>query len=120
VLEIGFGDGSKIIVNSQAATREIRVAAKSGGYHVRGDGERWFNIRDATELFAALSAYVSQQAAVTVNLMPGNGQSLMDKTVTSACPFPIVRQNNWILTSSGLRMPPSGTSSLGAAGTFSR
>jgi CyaY protein len=72
VLAIEFGDGSKIIVNSQAAAREIWVAAKSGGYHFRGDGGRWINTRDGSELFAALSAYVSQQAGVSVNLMTGN------------------------------------------------
>lgn len=71
VLEIEFADGSKIIVNSQAAAREIWVAAKSGGYHFRGDGGRWVNTRDGTELFAALSAYVSQQAGETVNLLAG-------------------------------------------------
>jgi len=68
VLEIEFGNGSKIIVNSQAAAREIWVAAKSGGYHFRGDGGRWVNIRDGTELFAALSVYVSEQAGEAVNL----------------------------------------------------
>lgn len=68
VLEIEFADGSKIIVNSQAAAREIWVAAKSGGYHFRGDGGRWVNTRDGTELFAALSACFSQQAGEPVNL----------------------------------------------------
>ena len=68
VLEIEFGDGSKIIVNSQAAAQEIWVAAKSGGFHFRGEGGRWVNTRDGTELFAALSACVSQQAGISVNL----------------------------------------------------
>ena len=73
VLEIEFGDGSRIIVNSQVAAREIWVAAKSGGYHYRSDGGRWINTRDGTELFAALSAYVSQQAGETVKLVTGKG-----------------------------------------------
>ena len=68
VLEIEFGDGSKIIVNSQAAAREIWVAAKSGGYHFRRDGARWVNTRDGSELFAVLSADVSQQSGKTVVL----------------------------------------------------
>ena len=71
VLEIEFGDGSKIIVNSQAPAREIWVAAKSGGYHFRRDGERWADTRDGSELFAALSAYVSQQSGEAVNLTTG-------------------------------------------------
>jgi CyaY protein len=53
--------------------REIWVAAKSGGYHFRSDGQRWVNTRDGTELFAALSAYVSQQAGRSVNLATGDG-----------------------------------------------
>jgi CyaY protein len=73
VLEIEFVDGSRIIVNTQAAVREIWVAAKSGGYHFRSDGRRWVNTRDGTELFAALSACVSQQAGRSVNLATGDG-----------------------------------------------
>lgn len=71
VLEIEFSDGSKIIVNSQAAAREIWVAAKSGGYHFRGDGRRWVNTRDGSELFASLSVFVSQQSGEMVNLAAG-------------------------------------------------
>jgi len=62
VLELEFQDGSKIIVNRHGPAREIWVAAKSGGYHFRFDGERWVNTRDGDELFAALSRYVSEQA----------------------------------------------------------
>ena len=71
VLQIEFGDGSRIIVNSQAAAREIWVASKSGGYHFRSDGPRWVNTRDGGELFAAVSDYVSQQSGETVNLAAG-------------------------------------------------
>ena len=71
VLEIEFDDRSKIIVNSQAAAREIWVAAKSGGYHFRSDGRRWVETRDGAELFAALSAAVSRQAGESVNLAMG-------------------------------------------------
>ncbi len=73
VLEIEFGDGSRIIVNSQAVVREIWVAAKSGGYHFRRDGTRWANTREGGELFAAVSAYAGQQSGETVNLAaPGD------------------------------------------------
>lgn len=62
VLEIEFGDRSEIVVNSRAAAREIWVAAKSGGYYFRGESWRRVNTRDDSELFAAPSAHVSQQA----------------------------------------------------------
>ena len=62
VLEIEFGDGSKIIVNRHGIAREIWVAARAGGFHFRWDGEVWRDTRDGTELMAKLSALASQQA----------------------------------------------------------
>ena len=62
VLEIELVDnGSKIIVNSQAPLHEMWVAAKSGGFHYKHDGQHWRNTRDGSELFAALSVMISQQ-----------------------------------------------------------
>jgi CyaY protein len=71
VLELEFGDGSKMIVNRHAAAREIWVAAKSGGFHFRHDGRAWRDTRDGTELFAALSRLVSAQSGTPVRLAPG-------------------------------------------------
>lgn len=68
VLELEFSGGGRIIINSQAAMQEIWVAAKSGGYHFRRDGARWVNTRDGSELFAALSGYLSQQVGEAVSL----------------------------------------------------
>jgi CyaY protein len=70
VLELEFGDGSKMIVNRHAAAREIWVAAKAGGFHFRYDGGAWRDTRDATELFAALSRLVSAQSGSPVRLAP--------------------------------------------------
>jgi CyaY protein len=71
VLELEFGDGSKMIVNRHAAAREIWVAAKSGGFHFRHDGRAWRDTRDGAELFAALSRLVSAQSGSLVRLAPG-------------------------------------------------
>jgi CyaY protein len=69
VLTIEFVDnGSKIIVNSQAPMQEMWVAARSGGFHYRRDGERWVNTRDGSELFATLSKVASEQGGVSVTL----------------------------------------------------
>jgi CyaY protein len=70
VLELEFGDGSKMIVNRHAAAREIWVAAKAGGFHFRYDGGGWRDTRDGTELFAALSRLVSSQSGGAVRLAP--------------------------------------------------
>jgi CyaY protein len=68
VLDLEFGDGSKMIINRHAAAREIWVAARSGGFHFRHDGTAWRDTRDGAELFAALSRLVSAQAGATVTL----------------------------------------------------
>jgi CyaY protein len=59
VLELEFDDGSKIIVNRHGAAREIWVAARSGGFHYRREGDAWRDTRSGAELFEALSALVS-------------------------------------------------------------
>jgi len=69
VLELEFGDGSKIVVNRHAAAREIWVAARAGGFHFRHEGGgRWVDTRSGTELFEALSRLVSGQAGESVVL----------------------------------------------------
>ena len=68
VLEIEFAERSKIIVNRHAAAKEIWVAARSGGFHFRWDGEFWRDTRDGGELFVALSALVSAHAGERVEL----------------------------------------------------
>jgi CyaY protein len=68
VLEIEFADGSKIIVNRHAVAQEIWVAAKSGGFHFRHDGEAWRDTRDGEELMAKLSRLATAQAGEPVQL----------------------------------------------------
>ncbi len=68
VLELSFDDDSRIVVNGQAAAREIWVAAKSGGQHFRYVEDAWINTRDGGELQRALSAVVSQQCGRSVTL----------------------------------------------------
>ncbi|MBS4019406.1 MAG: iron donor protein CyaY [Dechloromonas sp.] len=68
VLEIEFADGSKIIVNRHAVAREIWVAARSGGFHFRWNGQAWCDTRDGAELMARLSVLASQQAGESVVL----------------------------------------------------
>lgn len=68
VLEIEFADGGKIIVNRHDAAKEVWVAARSGGFHYRWDGDCWQDTRGGEELMAALSRLVSQQTGETVSL----------------------------------------------------
>jgi CyaY protein len=67
VLEIEFlHNGSKVIVNSQAAMQELWVAARSGGFHYRRVDGKWVDTRDGTELFSALSEIVTEQGGAPV------------------------------------------------------
>lgn len=62
VLEIEFvGNGSKIIVNSQAPMQEMWVAARSGGFHYKYDGQHWRNTRDNSEFFVTLQILAKEQ-----------------------------------------------------------
>lgn len=68
ILQIEFANASVIVVNKQAAAQEIWVAAKSGGFHFRWDGQTWQDTRSGEELFAALSRFASEQSGQTVVL----------------------------------------------------
>jgi len=70
VLQVGFDDGSKIIVNAQTPMRELWVATRSGGHHFRLDADRWMGTRSEGELFACLSSWVSAQGGEAVVLSP--------------------------------------------------
>ncbi|MBA5606035.1 iron donor protein CyaY [Duganella sp. FT3S] len=71
VLEIEFiNNGSKIIVNSQAAMQELWVAARAGGFHYRQRDGQWRNTRDDSELYASLSELVTAQSGSPVVISP--------------------------------------------------
>ncbi len=71
VLEIEFlGNGSKVIVNSQAAMQELWVAARSGGFHYRHVDGQWCDTRSGLELFVALSEIATAQGGAPVVLEP--------------------------------------------------
>jgi len=62
VLTVEFvNNGSKMIINSQAPMQEMWLAARSGGFHYKHNGQQWRNTRDGSELFATLSALAQEQ-----------------------------------------------------------
>lgn len=66
VLEIEFADGGKMIINRHAITKEIWVAARSGGFHFRKEGDSWVDTRSGEPLMVLLSRLVSEQAGMPV------------------------------------------------------
>jgi CyaY protein len=68
VLTLELENDTKVVVNTQLPTRQIWVAARSGGYHFGYDGQKWRDTRDGSELFAALSRLLSTQGGRPVVL----------------------------------------------------
>jgi CyaY protein len=68
VLTIDCGAGGRLIVNRHQPSREIWVAAKSGGFHFRGRDGSWRDTRDGTELGTALAQLLRAQAGMDVEL----------------------------------------------------
>lgn len=56
LLEIEFDNGAKLIINRNAPVQEIWVAAPSGGFHFRAEGDRWVDTRDGVELGIRVSS----------------------------------------------------------------
>jgi CyaY protein len=68
LLDIEFlHNNSKIIINSQAAISELWVAAKSGGFHYKHDGQHWRNTRDNSELMAVLADIARTQGGLVIS-----------------------------------------------------
>ncbi len=70
ILTLEFGNGSKIIINKQAAAKQIWVAAKSGGFHYGHVNGRWINDQGGGELMNELSRLVREQSGEDVTLGP--------------------------------------------------
>jgi CyaY protein len=68
VLTLELGDGSKVVINSQAPMQQLWVAARSGARHFAAQGDAWIDTRDGSELFAALSRLISAQGGEPVLL----------------------------------------------------
>lgn len=68
ILELEFDNGSKIIINRQAAAQEIWVAAKAGGFHYRWQDGAWHDTRNGEELLDSLSKLIANQSGVAIPL----------------------------------------------------
>ena len=62
MVTLTFLNRSQIIINLQKPLQEIWMAAKAGGFHYKFDGRQWTDTKNASEFFANLSRYASEQA----------------------------------------------------------
>ncbi len=66
ILTLTFANATKVIINRQTATREVWVAAQSGGFHFRFDGAAWRDTRSNEQLDLLLSRVISMQSGCVV------------------------------------------------------
>ena len=66
VLNLVFDNGHQIVINSQAPLQEIWVAARSGAFHYRFDGENWKDTRAGQDLHDALSRLCSEASGLSL------------------------------------------------------
>jgi CyaY protein len=59
-----FPNHTQIVINLQKPLHEVWMAAKSGGYHYKFDGQRWMDTKGQGEFFEGLSRDASTQAGV--------------------------------------------------------
>lgn len=61
ILTLTLDNGSKVIINRQAPTREIWVAARSGGYHCGQSEGQWRCNTTGESLGALLTRVIGEQ-----------------------------------------------------------
>lgn len=70
LLELGFPNGSKIVINTQPPLHEMWLAARQGGFHYKYTKGAWRDTRDGREFLEALSACASEQAGLALTFGP--------------------------------------------------
>lgn len=68
ILTLTFANGSKVIINRQGPTKEIWVAARSGGFHCGYRDDEWVCSTTQETLPDLLSRVCSEQAGTPVRI----------------------------------------------------
>ena len=69
VLTLVFDDAIQVVVNSQTPMKEMWVAAPSGGFHYRFDGQQWMDTRGGPHMAEALSQIVSEATGQAIKVV---------------------------------------------------
>ncbi|MFY3386386.1 iron donor protein CyaY [Paracidovorax sp. MALMAid1276] len=64
MVTLTFPNRSQIVINLQKPLHEVWMAARSGGYHYRFDGNVWLDTKGAGEFFDCLSRDAAQQSGL--------------------------------------------------------
>ena len=66
MITLTFENKSQIIINLQKPLHEVWLAARSGGYHFKFDGQQWADTKGQGEFFARLSKDASVQTGLAL------------------------------------------------------
>ncbi len=67
MITLTFANRSQIIVNLQRPLQEVWLAAKSGGYHYRFDGQHWQDTKGQGEFWRQLNADATVQSGLPLD-----------------------------------------------------
>lgn len=68
VLTLSSPDGSSIIFSRQSATRELWLAARSGGFHFAWNGDEWYSQKETCSLSEMIERVCLEQIGETLSL----------------------------------------------------
>jgi CyaY protein len=66
MVTLTFSNRTQIVINLQKPLHEVWMAARSGGYHYRFDGQAWRDTKGAGEFFDCLSRDAARQAGLAL------------------------------------------------------
>ena len=64
MVTLTFPNRSQIIINLQPPLHEVWLAAKSGGYHYKFDGQAWRDTKTGNDFYADLSRDATVQSGM--------------------------------------------------------
>ena len=67
MITLTFANRSQIIINLQKPLHEVWLAARSGGYHFRFDGQQWADTKGQGEFFQRLTQDATTQSGMTLS-----------------------------------------------------
>jgi CyaY protein len=66
MVTLTFANRSQIVVNLQKPLHEVWLAARSGGYHFRFDGQDWQDTKGQGEFWQRLTLDASEQSGLAL------------------------------------------------------
>ena len=67
MITMTFANRSQIIINLQKPLHEVWLAARSGGYHFRFDGQQWSDTKGQGEFFQRLTQDATTQSGMVLS-----------------------------------------------------